>query len=407
MHTLLPVVAPFFLQVATAAYLVDSLPVLVALGSALGLVISYIFGPVGFFTSAAIWGTILAVGYPELFKTNVNLIYFSSCVVSWWLSTICSEQYQQKIVDFEDMISSMYKKNIELEKHARDAFTVIRDERKDHEKKVVDFDTQIQDLHKELSAHRHHLSLAWQETSILREETDKQKKQLMASYEGVQTQSLYYLQQKQVAESRWEDVKKQLDGLQKEYDEKQNQFLEEFQSLQGQIVYLKEICVQKDQAIASLQEQSKEFQNQEFSNSTAPIDDVIQSEESQELAVYWETLYKQLRSQFDEKSIVLTETRKELFHVESQLLTLKNREDDLLHSESDDEKRLISHLQTLGQECQDLEEQVLFLQDIVSSLQEKKKSTRSKKEKRSDDTAIALENLLDSANIREDSLFSL
>jgi len=438
-HTLLPMLAPFFLQVASSTYLMNSLPLPAALGSAVGLLISYLFGPIGFFVSAASWGTYLALEHPELLKNTLSLLFLSSCVVSWWLSTLCSEQYQQKIVDFEEMIASLFKKHNEFEKQAKEALLTLKEERKNHEKQTQDLDTQLQDLQHQLSSHRHHLSLAWQESSMLKEEGEKQRRDLTASYESSQSQSMFYLQQKQMAESALEQAKGDMEKLKKEKDEKQNQFLEEFNILKQKIEEARAQAAEKESELLSLHNQMTSLQTEREAERASLKEQMgaIQAEKESEISMlkeqmntlqakkeqqisqpsnvegientdtlqYWEMQYKQLRAQFDEKSDVLNETRKELFSIENQLLTLQKQEEDLAHDENEEQKNLISHLQNLELECSDLEDQVELLQDIVSSLQEKKKVTRSKKTKT--DAEASIEKLLETSQKSESNLFTL
>lgn len=438
-HTLLPMLAPFFLQVASSTYLMNSLPLPAALGSAVGLLISYLFGPIGFFVSAASWGTYLALEHPELLKNTLSVLFLSSCVVSWWLSTLCSEQYQQKIVDFEEMIAALFKKHNEFEKQAKEALLTLKEERKNHERQTQDLDTQLQDLQHQLSSHRHHLSLAWQESSMLKEEGEKQRRELTASYESAKSESMFYLQQKQMAESALEQYKSEMQSLKKEKDEKQNQFLEEFNHLkqkieeakaqaaekesellslhnqmtslqaerEAELIYLKQqistLQAEKESELGMLKEQIRTLEAEKAQQIVQPSS--VQDGENAETIQYWEIQYKQLRSQFDEKSDVLNETRKELFFVENELLTLQKQEEDLAHDENEEQKNLISHLQNLEVECSDLEDQVELLQDIVSSLQEKKKVSRSKKSKTEAEASI--EKLLENSQQTVTNLFSL
>ncbi|MCX6990251.1 MAG: hypothetical protein NTX49_04205 [Chlamydiae bacterium] len=445
--SLLPMLAPFFLQVASASFLLKSLPLPVALGSAIGLLISYLFGPIGFFISAASWGTYLAVEQPELLKSHLHLLFIGSCVISWWLSTLCSEQYQQKVVDFEEMISSLFKKNIDLEKRGQDAQLVIKEEKKEKDRLAADLDSQVQDLQQQLSSHRHHLSIAWQETSMLKEEGEKQKKQSQADYESAETQAMFYLQDCKRAEGSLEDLKKQMQALLAEKEEKQNQFLEEITQLHLKIEQMQkdrerqgkefsearaDLQAQESENIAkacqevkteierelsveviALQSNIEEIQKEKDLKeaqiasllsqiSSLEVEKVALVEKTpseslptevgdSEQVMYWENQYKQLRIQFDEKSEVLTDARRELFTLENQLLVLKSEESDLAHVENEEQIQLISHLQNLDEECSDLQEQVDLLQEIVSSLQEKKKATRLKTSKSSSVMDMLLE----------------
>lgn len=399
LHAMLPLLAPFFLQAASAGFLMTILPLSVSLGSAIGLFISYLLGPVGFFFSAAAWGTFLAVEYSYLFSDTITILYLSSCALSWWLSTLCSEQYQQRVVDFEEMVTSLFKKNVELEKIAKEASHLLKEERKTTERQIIDLDTHVQDLQKELSSHRHHLSLAWQETSQIREEGERQRKQLQSNIDGMHTQSLYYLQQKQTAEINLEKVRQEMEILKLDRDERQNQFLEEFNILQAKIEGYQKDLKAKEFEISSLSMQLEEFKEEkkqiDYQLEEIKADKAL-AEETKEQAIYWETLYKQLRSQFDEKTQVLNETRKELFSLENNLLTSQKKEQERSLEEDADQRRLIEHLEILTSECQDLEEQVFFLQDIISSLQEKKTNLKVKKSKADKEL---VEKLKDAAHI--------
>jgi len=456
-YSLLPMLAPFFLQVASASFLLKSLPLAVALGSAIGLLISYLFGPIGFFISAASWGTYLAVEQPELLKSHLHLLFIGSCVISWWLSTLCSEQYQQKVIDFEEMISSLFKKNIDLEKRGQEAQIVNKEEKKEKERLLGELEDQVQDLQHQLSSHRHHLSLAWQETSMLKEEGEKQKKELEANYEAAETQAMFNLQDCKRAEASLQDIKKQMQALLAEKEEKQNQFLEEITQLHLKIEQMlkeKEIqekefsvargmlqaleseniakaCqevkieIEKDLSskVTALQSKVEEIQKEKDEKETEiasllsqiaslEVDKVASAEKKpsessptesgdSELIVYWENQYKQLRIQFDEKSEVLSTARKELFTLENELLVLKSKESDLAHVENEEQIQLISDLQNLDEECTDLQQQVDLLQEIVSSLQEKKKATRSKSSK----SSSAMDKLLEESSKKlEESL---
>jgi uncharacterized coiled-coil DUF342 family protein len=91
----------------------------------------------------------------------------------------------------------------------------------------------------------------------------------------------------------------------------------------------------------------------------------------------FEVKYLQLRKQFDEKSQVLNQTRKELFSIENQLLTLqKDAENKTLEEEP--------YSQVIGNylyEIQSLSEEVEMLESMINDLLIKKKGGRPRKAK--------------------------
>lgn len=90
-------------------------------------------------------------------------------------------------------------------------------------------------------------------------------------------------------------------------------------------------------------------------------------------------LYQQLKKQFEEKSEVLHETRKSLFHTENTLLSLQldNKLQEL--EQSQESTALILQLKRAETECLVLEEEIHELEQIVAALSIPKKTTRSKK----------------------------
>ena len=400
-HTLLPLVAPFFLQLSSSIYLFDRLPFFVSMSPAIGLVVSYLFGPVGFFVSLALMGSYLAIAHVELLSQSTTILFLGSCLVSWWMSTLCSEQYQQKIIDLEEMIAAIFHKNNELEKHAKDALVAIREERKEADKLRVEQEEEIQRLQGELTSHRHHLSLAWQESSSLKEEAEKERRQLMASIEGAQSQSLFYLQQKQSAETSYAEMKMQLDAVLKEKEEKQNNFLEQFRLFQEREDVMKKEDEVRQRELSSLQIQLEEVKKERDLLQEEKESLALHEDESSSLTHY-EILYKQIKEQFEEKSETLSETRKHLFSVENELLVLQRKQQENLLDEDTDMSSLIETIGQLVYECQDLRQQVTVLEEIVSIVQQKKKSPRIKRE-----ANTSVDKLLTSAKQIQDSLFSL
>lgn len=85
----------------------------------------------------------------------------------------------------------------------------------------------------------------------------------------------------------------------------------------------------------------------------------------------------QLRKQFEEKSEVLHQTRKQLFIVEGELLALQKEQSE---QECAEENAYLRHIQQCEEECTALEQDVLHLHDLVSALlAQKPKGDRARK----------------------------
>lgn len=122
-------------------------------------------------------------------------------------------------------------------------------------------------------------------------------------------------------------------------------------------------ALQDSQAkIASLETALREKEN--AIPEPLPVDKEMVGELSRQ-----EGCYKQLRSQFDEKSSILSQTRKELFQTQGKLMALE-RENILSSPELEAEESLhVGHLITkAAQEMQQLEEEIISLEQFVSHL---------------------------------------
>jgi hypothetical protein len=101
-----------------------------------------------------------------------------------------------------------------------------------------------------------------------------------------------------------------------------------------------------------------------------------------------EKVYKQLTQQFQDKSEILNQTRKELFQVENKLLAVQKECEQNAIDLNPEEIVLTNHLKEVEEECKDLEHQVDCLQELVTELMGKKIIRKSRKAK-----------LLDRANL--------
>ena len=108
---------------------------------------------------------------------------------------------------------------------------------------------------------------------------------------------------------------------------------------------------------------------------TQPVASEAESEVVEEVGKEeTEHKYKQLRVQFEEKSQVLHQTRRELFFRENELLVLQYEMEENNIDERSEERDLIGYVAQLENECLDLEEQIVSLEEIVSGLLVNKKA---------------------------------
>lgn len=81
-----------------------------------------------------------------------------------------------------------------------------------------------------------------------------------------------------------------------------------------------------------------------------------------------ELLYKQLKKQFEQKNDVLHLTRKELFNLEGELFYIKRELEMKSLEKNEESESLLKTIQSLNEENQLFEEEILMLNDLVSSL---------------------------------------
>lgn len=91
--------------------------------------------------------------------------------------------------------------------------------------------------------------------------------------------------------------------------------------------------------------------------------------------------YELLKSQFAEKSEVLHQTRREFFQVESKLLALERECEHNALDSNPNEVLFLHHLGEMEAECKDLEVQLDCLQDLITELLTKKKTSRPRRSK--------------------------
>lgn len=89
--------------------------------------------------------------------------------------------------------------------------------------------------------------------------------------------------------------------------------------------------------------------------------------------------YKQLRAQFEEKSTILEQTRRDLFALEGRLTVLSKEKEEQTFEAQREQEILWEMLKNLEEENQFLEQEVLALEQVVTTEQPKKKPLRTKK----------------------------
>jgi len=238
------------------------------------------------------------------------------------------------------------------------------------------------------------LSLQRQKTEDLKERASQFAEQLKAS----QTASL----------QREKDSAKAIECIELEradLQEKLAKTLQRMEKLQEQIEQIALLEQNKsgyERKIAGLQSaleaSQKELLQIKFSSATAQ--DPSENEQS------FETLYKLLREQFDEKSEVLHQTRKQLFTVESQLLSLQKECEVLSCDQKVEDVVVAGDLRRVDEECRDLETEVQQLQEIISEISKQKKVVRARKPKvrnaQDDSLPLLLQGMMDAHKLQEE-----
>ncbi len=94
-----------------------------------------------------------------------------------------------------------------------------------------------------------------------------------------------------------------------------------------------------------------------------------------------DSLYTQLKSQFEEKQLVLHKTRQELFAVNEKLTALQREKNDDFKDLSDNEKALLRDLDTITTELKAYKEENQNLQNLIGELIENSDTSKSDEEK--------------------------
>ncbi len=334
---------PFMLCALSICFFVckTSFPLLiVSLLACLGTVCSFAYRLTGVVASSALLGVVSYL-YPE----KVFPLFFASIFVTWMLSSLCKREL--------DAI-----------------FQLQRQSEEQGSAKIEQLESQLK------------------------------------------TRELFYLEEKKKWERAIDAERKEIERWQSSLDKKQ---LELEIVLEQKVALEKELSITKQQVVSlgiELQENKvrlleKEKQRQELhmelqgreekiEELSAALGQVREAQDKGEVINNFELMYKQMRMQFDEKSLVLKETRKELFYTENALLALRKQVELDEGNENEESCFFICQIKELEEERFILEEQVEQLQNVVSSLLIQSKETKLKRvRKKKTEATLPLDDLLE------------
>lgn len=391
-----------FLSLSFAFLLSKFFPLSIALSAVIGLLFSFAYGSRGFIASVAIFVPMVALSSKrgDLF----SWVFAASSICSWWLASLSRQEVCNRMGLWQEKEKALSDRQQDLEFKLKESEIFAREIKKEKEKKIHQFEQQIEEYNIQVTSHRHHLALAWQEASHLKEEQEKQRKQFQSQIDFYKRQIETQMNEKRELESAFQKLNESLE----ESKQRSSALSDEVMALQNTIQQEKDnaeknLCEVKEKQQALIEElKAKLALDQECQNAQEVMED--------EAVLPWESLYKQLRLQFDEKSEVLNQTRKELFHTENQLLALEKEKEVVTFDEDVDQKILVSQMKALEEEREDLEDQVLLLQEIISSMQEKKKMMKPRKPRKSKKDSsqpLPLDEIIESKILEKENQFSL
>jgi hypothetical protein len=245
------------IQLAVAIYLFQIVPVVVVIGLTAGLVLSYLMGTYGLMASGLGWVTFLFIKYPEVLMAIPSLMLASSVIFCWWLATFCKKNYSHYVNELEEGLIRTKETTLILQQKLAQIGLGVKKQKEDYEKQLLDLESTVEDLKQQLSAHRHHLSIAWQETHHVKEELDKQKKDSQTSLDYLHRQCMYHMQSKNHAESMLDKIKADLQ--QKLYSQKEN-YLTIISSLEERLSFAQIECQDKESQLELLKEKLASIQ---------------------------------------------------------------------------------------------------------------------------------------------------
>ncbi len=146
-------------------------------------------------------------------------------------------------------------------------------------------------------------------------------------------------------------------------------------------------CEELTHEVSLLQTREKEMEcaleQAQSAKSIVPVNSIVSQESVEEMGemipkdlLEMQMKYRQLQGQFQEKIEVLTQSRKELFNREGELILLQKEQQEQSALILQQDVQFHKHLGALEQECRELELQVVQLEQVISSLLAPKKQVR-------------------------------
>ncbi|MBY0528639.1 MAG: hypothetical protein K2P51_00425 [Rhabdochlamydiaceae bacterium] len=123
-------------------------------------------------------------------------------------------------------------------------------------------------------------------------------------------------------------------------------------------------CESLTHELSSFQEREKILEA-ELLKSQGPANPII-SQESHDESLQMQ--YWQLQEQFQEKSDLLHQTRKELFQKEGELILFQKDREEEIASLCEQDRAFHAHLDGLADECKELGQEIVRLEEIISTL---------------------------------------
>jgi len=169
--------------------------------------------------------------------------------------------------------------------------------------------------------------------------------------------------------------------MQKEAEIKSFKELENKEDHSKELAQLCEKLKEKEAEIKTLKEKRKEHSNKKSKN--VQDKDLLKEYENKlkELNRF-NSLYSQLKEQFEEKQLVLHKTRQDLFQVNEQLTALQRDQNDDYKDFNEYEKAIINDLDKTEHELRVYKEENHNLENIVDLLLSKKSNISKKEDKK-------------------------
>lgn len=283
---------------------------------------------------------ILAAVFVLLLRTSSDvfwpLLLSGSIALSWALIFLGDQENLSSLSNLQQKITSLEENCRLLEKHLSEAKVAVSKESKDLALEKEHLKAELIDVTNKYNQTLSSLQIAQREREKLNEKC------------SVLSQDAFAYQRKEIA------------------------FQHALEDSQMQLIKM------KGQLAAFLEPKAA-------TSNIVPMEEIDPQEKEQLLQIRHQ--YANLREQFEEKSQALDLARKELFKMENELLAMQKLQEEKANEISDEDLRLMQDLKDTEEECRDLEAQVNFLQDLITSLlSSKKRASRAKKS--SDDESL-------------------